>query len=144
VGQRHTGRLTGFWFLLDRPKGWILMNEWISLRIRERNNLRSHLMKPNVIRLVVCDLILSTNISTTHLCVTLYNVYFILCTFYLLTAYFISHNIIQRNAFRYFFSSLLFEKWYRHSLFTVMYIYIFYVTVHVYKSTAYWFWGWSL
>ena len=27
--QSHTGRLTGFWFLLNRPKGWILMNEWI-------------------------------------------------------------------------------------------------------------------
>jgi hypothetical protein len=26
--QSHTGRLTGFWFLLKRPKGWILMNEW--------------------------------------------------------------------------------------------------------------------
>ena len=25
--QSHTGRLTGFWFLLNRPKGWILMNE---------------------------------------------------------------------------------------------------------------------
>jgi hypothetical protein len=29
VCQSHTGRLTGFWFLLNRPKGWILMNEWI-------------------------------------------------------------------------------------------------------------------
>jgi hypothetical protein len=28
VGQHHTGRLTGFWFLLNRVKGWILMNEW--------------------------------------------------------------------------------------------------------------------
>jgi hypothetical protein len=26
VCQSHTGRLTGFWFLLNRPKGWILMN----------------------------------------------------------------------------------------------------------------------
>ena len=26
--QSHTGRLTGFWFLLNRPKGWILMNEF--------------------------------------------------------------------------------------------------------------------
>jgi hypothetical protein len=29
VCQSHTGRLTGFWFLLNWPKGWILMNEWI-------------------------------------------------------------------------------------------------------------------
>jgi len=28
VCQSHTGRLTGFWFLLNRPKGWILMNEY--------------------------------------------------------------------------------------------------------------------
>ena len=25
--QSHTGHLTGFWFLLNRPKGWILMYE---------------------------------------------------------------------------------------------------------------------
>jgi hypothetical protein len=29
VCQSHTGRLTGLWFLLNRPKGWILMNEWM-------------------------------------------------------------------------------------------------------------------
>ena len=28
--QSHTGRPTGFWFLLNRPKGWILMNEYQS------------------------------------------------------------------------------------------------------------------
>ena len=27
--QSHTGRLNVFWFLLNRPKGWILMNEYI-------------------------------------------------------------------------------------------------------------------
>jgi len=27
VCQSHTGRLTGFWFLLNRPNSWILMNE---------------------------------------------------------------------------------------------------------------------
>jgi hypothetical protein len=32
VCQSHTGRLTGYWFLLKRPKGWILMNEWIMER----------------------------------------------------------------------------------------------------------------
>jgi hypothetical protein len=31
VCQSRTGRLTGYWFLLNRPKGWILMNEWIPL-----------------------------------------------------------------------------------------------------------------
>ena len=33
--QSHTGRLTGFWFLLNRLKGWILMNEYdiSSLRV---------------------------------------------------------------------------------------------------------------
>jgi hypothetical protein len=30
VCQSHTGRLTGFWFLPNRPKGWTLMNEWIT------------------------------------------------------------------------------------------------------------------
>jgi hypothetical protein len=29
MGQHHTGSLTGFWFLLNRPKGWILMNEYV-------------------------------------------------------------------------------------------------------------------
>jgi hypothetical protein len=31
VCQSHTGRLTGLWFLLNRPKGWILMNEWMNI-----------------------------------------------------------------------------------------------------------------
>jgi hypothetical protein len=39
VCQSHTGRLNGFWFLLNQPKGWILMNqglntnEWIYIYI---------------------------------------------------------------------------------------------------------------
>ena len=72
------------------------------------NNLRSHLMKSTVIRFVVCDLILSTNFPL-HTCALRYITFnSILFTFYLLTAYFISQNIVQRNAFRYLFSSLLF------------------------------------
>jgi hypothetical protein len=39
VGQRHTGRLTGFWFLLDRPKGWILMNEWMNKHYLQTNGI---------------------------------------------------------------------------------------------------------
>jgi len=30
VCQSHTGRLTEFWFLPNRPKSWILMNEWMN------------------------------------------------------------------------------------------------------------------
>jgi hypothetical protein len=32
VCQSHTGRLTAFWFLINRPKGWIIMNEWMLFR----------------------------------------------------------------------------------------------------------------
>jgi hypothetical protein len=39
VCQRHTGRLTGFWFLLNRPKGWILMNEWMNEYIQQDSTL---------------------------------------------------------------------------------------------------------
>jgi len=36
VCQSHTGRLTGFWFLPNLPKGWILMNEWLEKKSWKR------------------------------------------------------------------------------------------------------------
>jgi hypothetical protein len=59
VGQRHTGRLTGFWFLLDRPKGWILMNEGMNLE----EDVCSSIQIPTCARL---SLLHNMHVDTIH------------------------------------------------------------------------------
>jgi len=45
--QSHTGRLTGLWFLLNRPKGWILelINYTLLLRVKEQRNILHEIRK---------------------------------------------------------------------------------------------------
>ena len=53
--QSHTGRLTGFWFLLNWPKGWILM-KWIYIYI--------YIYIYNTLLRKVCTHVCKTNVLT--------------------------------------------------------------------------------
>jgi len=55
VCQSHTGHLTELWFLPNRPKGWILMNEWtLFYCIELQNTLLVNLRVPKPKKRAIC------------------------------------------------------------------------------------------